>query len=141
MLLPPAVVIHGIDDARAALAPGMPVTLLSARGAALYAGCAVWRSLVALARAEAPAVRAPDILDCADAAGYALSALRLGQHVLVLDLDIPGRAGVAAIAAGCGAVLLPAPPPALDLGRPGATRGLVAWLGGAAADDSQPRLR
>src|SRR5262249_21900556 len=70
----PAVVVHGWTDARAALAPGRPVTLLSARGAALYAGAGWWRALVARARAGHPAVPLEDILDCADASGVALGA-------------------------------------------------------------------
>ena len=57
---PPAVIVHGLDDARAALAPGRPVTLLSAPGAALYAGCGWWRALVRLAQAEQGPGRARD---------------------------------------------------------------------------------
>lgn len=128
--LPPAVIVHGIDDARAALAVGLPVTLLSAPGAALYAGCGYWRALVAKAGAEAPGIVVSDILDCADAAGQALAALRLGQHILVLAPDAAGRPAVAAIAAGSGAMLLAARPPALDLARTGAARRLGAWLHG-----------
>ncbi len=127
---PPAIIIHGIEDARAALTPRLPVTLLSAPGAALYAGCGFWQALVRQARAEFPAVPAPDILDCADAVGYALAALRLGQHMLVLTSDAPGRDAVAAIAAASGAVLLATPPPALDLARAGAARAIGAWLRG-----------
>ena len=51
MTLHPAVVVHGLADAEAALAVGRPVTLLSAPGAALYAGCLWWREMVARARA------------------------------------------------------------------------------------------
>jgi len=130
MDVPPAVIIHGIEDARAALAPSLPLTLLSAPGAALYAGCGFWRALVRQARAEFPGVRAPDILDCADATGYALSALRLGLRMLVVVPDAPGRDAVAAVAAAAGAVLLAAPPPALDLADPAAARRLAAWLRG-----------
>ncbi|MEO9190440.1 MAG: hypothetical protein ABI224_10650 [Acetobacteraceae bacterium] len=130
MEVPPAIVIHGIEDARAALTPGLPVTLLSAPDAALYAGCGFWRALLRQARAEFPSVPSADILDCADASGYALAALRLGQQILVLRADAPGRTAVAAIAEAAGAVLLDARPPALDLAGPGAARGLVAWLRG-----------
>jgi hypothetical protein len=140
MRLPPSVVVHGLDDARTALAEGAPVTLLSAPGAALFAGCAFWHALVDKARAEHPDVTAPDILDCGDAAGQALAALRLGQRILVLAESTPGRKAVAAIAAASGAVLLTARPPALDLARRGAARRLRAWLR-QAPDDSGPRLR
>lgn len=131
--LAPAVVVHGLDHARAALAEGMPATLLSAPGAALYLGCAFWRALATRARAEHPNVPAADILDCADAAGQALAALRIGQHVLVLSPDAAGWDALAAIAARAGAILLPARPPALDLARRGAGRRLRAWLGEAPA--------
>ncbi len=130
MAFPPAVVVHRIEDARTALAPGLPVTLLSAPGAALYAGCGFWRALIGLCRTEHPEVYAPDILDCADASGYALAALRLGQPALALAPDALSRAAVAAIAAEAGALLLEAPPPALDLARPGAERRLMDWLRG-----------
>ena len=78
MELYPATIVHGLGDALAALAPGRPVTLLSAPGAALHAGCGWWRSVVAAARARHPDVPCIDILDCADATGQALAALRIG---------------------------------------------------------------
>ena len=130
MAFPPAVMIHRIEDARAALAPGLPVTLLSGPGAALYAGCGFWRALIALCRAEHPDACAPDILDCADASGYALAALRLGQPALVLASAAPGRDAVAAVAAAAGAILLDVRPPALGLAQRGAERRLVDWLRG-----------
>ena len=79
----PVVVVHGLADARAVLAAGRPVTLLSASGAALFAGCGWWRALVGRARAEFPAVAVDDILDCADAPGLALGAFRIGQRCIV----------------------------------------------------------
>ena len=127
MTLPPAVIIHGLADARAALAAGQPVTLLSAPGAASYAGCGWWRAVVAAAAAGYPGIDAPDVLDCADAPGRALEALSLGCRWLVLH-PCPAWAGVAARAGAQGAVLLDRAPPALDLGQPGAARHLAAWL-------------
>jgi hypothetical protein len=123
MIFPPAVVVHGLRDARAALAPGLPVTLLSARGAALYAGCGWWRALIEAAGAEF------DMLDCADAPGYAMAALRIGQRVIVLDAG-PAFAAVSAAAATLGAVVLVERPAALDLAELGAERRLLAWLQG-----------
>src|SRR5271155_4551308 len=128
MFFPPAVVVHGLDQARAALRPGLPVTLLSARGAALYAGTGWWRAVVAAARAAAPAVEACDILDCADAPGQAMAALRLGQRDIILDAACPGFAAVAAAAATVGAHVLAERPQALDLAERGADRRLAAWL-------------
>ncbi|MGH7103499.1 MAG: hypothetical protein ACREFJ_13990 [Acetobacteraceae bacterium] len=128
MIARPAVIVHGLEDARAALAPGRPVTLLSARGAALYAGCGWWQALVEAARAEFPATDADDVLDCADAPGRALEALRVGLRNLVLDADCPAFAAVERVAAEVGARILPAVPAALDLAQRGASRRLLAWL-------------
>ena len=86
----PAVVMHGLADARTVLAVGAPVTLLSGAGAALYAGCGWWRALIARARTEHPDIPIDDILDCADAPGLALGALRIGQRRIVLDPAAPG---------------------------------------------------
>jgi hypothetical protein len=128
MVVPPAVIVHGLTDACAALAPGLPVTLLSAPGAALYAGCGWWQALVAVAVARHPATPVTDILDCADASGQAMAALRIGLNRLVLWPDAPGRAAVAAIATAAGGFLLESPPPALDFATRGAQRRLAAWL-------------
>lgn len=127
--LPPAVVVHSLADARAALRPGRPVLLLSAPGAASYAGCGWWRALIDRAVAEAAgACEAPDMLDCADFPGRAVEALRAGCLRLVLDPAVPAFADVAARAAALSAMVLPTRPPALDLARPGARRQLDAWL-------------
>ena len=130
MLLPPAVIVHGLPDARMALRPARPVTLLSARGAAAYAGVLWWRELIAAARAAHPATPVQDVLDCADAPGHAMAALRAGQRLLVLDAACPAFAAVAAAAATLGAHVLPAPPPALDLAERSARRRLPRWLAG-----------
>jgi hypothetical protein len=129
MITQPAVVVHGLADARAALRPGYPVTLLSAPGAARFAGCLWWRELVAAARAEQPATPVRDVLDCGDAPGLAMAAQRVGQRRLVLAAG-PAFAAVAMAADGLGAVVLAERPPALDLARRGNLRRLRAWLGG-----------
>ena len=125
----PAVIVHGVEDARIALCFGQPLTLLSGPGAALYAGCGWWRELARLARQEFPAIAIADALDCADAAGRALEAMRIGQSCLILSPGAPGFAAVAAIAASRGLLLLTERPPALDLAERGASRRLGAWLG------------
>lgn len=128
MIRQPAVVVHGLDHARQSLRPGWPVALLSAEGAAGFAGCLWWRELVAAARAAYPATAAIDILDCAAAPGHAMAALRTGQRILVLDPACPAFPAVVAAARTLGAVVLDARPPALDLGKPGAHRALAGWL-------------
>lgn len=134
MSLARAVVIHRLADARMALECGRPVTLLSGVGAASYAGCGWWRALVAQALADAGR-DAPDVLDCADAPGRAVEALRAGCRRLVLAGDVPAFADVAGRAAVLGAVVLPARPAALDLARRGALRRLDAWLAGGSASE------
>ena len=129
MILPPAVVVHGAANARDALAPGRPVLLLSAPGAAAYLGALWWRALIA-------AVHAPlDALDCADQPGRALEALAAGCRIVVL-LPCPAFPDVAARAQG--ALVLSARPPSLDLGQRGAARHIHAWL---AQDDTAAPIR
>ncbi len=119
---PPAITIHSIEHARLALASGRAVTLISAPAAAVFAGPAWWRALIA-----ACATRDPDILDCADAPGRALEALALGCGRLVL-LPCPAWPSVAERAAMAGALLLAARPACLDLADPAASRRIDAWL-------------
>jgi hypothetical protein len=108
------VIVHGLHDAVAALAEaavsGNPVTLLSAPGAAAYAGCGWWNAVVAEARAMHPEVPCTNILDCADATGLALAALRIGLSSLVLWPEAPGREAVVAIAGSMGGFVLAAAP-------------------------------
>ena len=56
--------------------PGLPITLLSARGAALYAGCGWWRAVIDRARGESLSPAVTDIL-----------ADRL-EHALLLRPDV-----------------------------------------------------
>ncbi len=123
--LPPAVIVHSLADVRTALAPGRPLTLLSAPGAAQFAGCLWWRALLEAANFSGPA-----LLDCAAAPGRALEALHLGLGGVVLRAPAPVFALVAALAAAQGALALPLAPPALDLCLNGATRRLDSWLAG-----------
>jgi hypothetical protein len=132
MIVHPAVIVHGVADAKAALAPGLPVTLLSAPGAALFAGCLWWREIVAAARVACPGTAATDILDCADASGMAMGALRSGVCRLILWPAAPGWAAVAKIAESQGGFVLSQAPPALDLARRNAIRRLHAWLSDSA---------
>jgi hypothetical protein len=106
MDLYPAVIVHGLKDAVTALAREEPVTLLSAPGAALYAGCGWWQALVGTARSEYPDVPCVDVLDCADGTGQALAALRIGLTRLVLWPEAPGRDAVVAIADARGGFVL-----------------------------------
>jgi hypothetical protein len=142
MVVYPAVVIHGLAEARDVLARGRPVSLFSAPGAGLYAGCGWWRALIVRARAEFPETPALAVLDCAHGAGQALAALRIGVVHLVLWPDAPGWPAVAAIARAKGGFLLDRLPPALDLARRGSIRMLDDWLQArSVTGDIWPELR
>jgi hypothetical protein len=123
MQLPKAVMIHGLADARDALAAARAVTLLSAPGAGLFAGCRWWLELLAAAGATGPA-----LLDCGDAPGRAVEALKCGINGIVLACEPSIFASVAGLAAAQGAILRAAAPPSLDLAARGARRHLAAWL-------------
>ena len=77
-----AIIVHHLDHARAALAAaaecGRPVILLSAAGAAGYAGAPWFLRVVALATDEHPEAQWDAVLDCADRPGHVLAALRQG---------------------------------------------------------------
>ncbi len=128
MIVHPAVIVHGLDDAKIALGQGLPVTLLSAPGAAAYAGCLWWRQVVAVARAASPDTAAIDVLDCADASALAMGALRSGVTRLVLWPEAPSWTVVAAIAQLQGGFVLRQAPAALDLSSRSAIRQLDLWL-------------
>lgn len=124
MIYPPAIIVHGMRDIRIALAPALPVTILSAPGAALYAGCGWWAALL-----TAGGVSGPAFLDCADAPGRAWEGLKLGLPGIILA-PCPAWPQIAAYAATRGAALLDSAPPALDLATPGAARQVEPWLTG-----------
>ena len=89
----------------------------------MYAGCLWWQALIAAAETAGPA-----FLDCADAPGRAVEALRLGVRGVILACEPDLFAAVGGIAREKNAVLLADAPPALDLALPGAGRKLEAWL-------------
>jgi len=115
--LPPAIVIHGLGHAQAALAAaaglGVAVTLISAEGAAGYAGPAWFRMVVDEARAAHPEAQATAVLDCGDMPGHALAALRDGATVIRFSGDTMAK--IEDIAAQCGARVIAERPEVLDL--------------------------
>jgi hypothetical protein len=135
-----AVVVHDAMQAAAALAmarhvlpSGTLLALLSAPAAALYLSP---RLFLAITGPATPG--ALPVLDCGMAPGHALAALRAGCPALVLPATCAGFPALAAAAAEAGALLLPEAPPALDMAslRPGNPRDdarLQAWLAQPAA--------
>jgi hypothetical protein len=104
-----AVVVHCLDHALAALAAAaaleVPVTLMSGPGAAGYAGPDWFLAVQRQARARHPGVEVTAILDCAEAPGRALAALRRGAKAIRLGGNAKASARVAAIALAMGARL------------------------------------
>ena len=130
-----AVIVHDRAHALAALAAareaGVPVTLLSAPGAAASLGAAVFQAMIADARAGYTDVAAAAVLDCGAHPGLALAALRQGVEAVVFDGPGATAAKIADIAGRSGATLYRRPPPALDLAE--ADEPLAAcraWLAG-----------
>jgi hypothetical protein len=117
-LWPRGVVIRSAAEAASALRVATELgldgllPLLSLPGAGLWLGPGLFLTLVQRAAAAQPLVSPWPVLDCADAPGHALAALRGGVAAVVLDPDAPGYAAVAAVAAGLGGTLLPRAPPA-----------------------------
>lgn len=129
-------IVRGDRDVAAVLAAVQAidrrVTLLSAPGAAAFAGPLWWAALVRHAHAIGPGLVASDILDAADAPATALAAFRCGCRAVALDPACPAWPGVASVAREIGAALLDSLPPSLDLAARGAARRLPEWL----ADDT-----
>jgi hypothetical protein len=89
------------------------VTLLSATGAAGYAGPSWFRAVVDEARATHPDVEVTAVLDCGDMPGHALAALRDGVAAIRFSGDTAAK--IADIAAQYGALVIAERPEALDL--------------------------
>ena len=112
MTLPPAVLVQDRASIERALAPGLQVTLLSPPGFAGYAGAPWWQALLRAARFDGPS-----LLDCGDAPGRALEALRIGLPGVVVAARGDVFAQIVAIARVSGAMALEVAPPALDVRR------------------------
>lgn len=97
-------------DAALEAAGGAPLRFLSAEGAAAFLGAAGFRALLGEHWPHG-------ILDCADAPGFALEALRLGARSLVLAPAVPAFPALEALAREAGAEILPARPVAVELAR------------------------
>jgi fructose/tagatose bisphosphate aldolase len=115
----PRIIVHSPDHARAAVAAAaalhVPVTLVSAPGAGAYAGAAWFKALVAEATAAFPQAAVYAILDCGEAPGAVLAALRAGFRRVIFTGAEAARLRLVAFAGTRDAVLDPAEAPALDL--------------------------
>lgn len=102
-------IVHNIDHARAAAAAaaeqGLPILIRSADGAAAYAGAGWFFHLVDIVRTEYPTADLAASLDCADAPGLALAALRQGLKMIRYRGSRRTAQKVAAIATQYGATM------------------------------------
>ena len=108
--MPPQIVVHTLADAVAALeaaqAAGCAVVLASAPGAAGYAGPLWFCELAAQARTAVPQAHFTAVLDCADAPGHALAAIRAGVTAIAFTFDGPPAAALRDIARQAGVAIL-----------------------------------
>jgi hypothetical protein len=128
-----AIRVHSAADAHAALRAAaslnVAVTLISAEGAAGYAGAGYFSALIADARTAFPSVTMNAVLDCGDAAGYVLGALRQGVKSVRFSGDDGTAAKLGAIARAQDATLITAEIAALDLARVDDAEGACrTWL-------------
>ncbi|RKK05677.1 hypothetical protein [Teichococcus wenyumeiae] len=136
-----AVLVHdaagmalALAAAREVLPAGLTLPLLSAPGAAHWLSPRLFLAMVAQASGGTTVPFLP-VLDCGMAAGHALAALRAGCPALVLSAACPAFPTLASAAAECGAQLWPEAPEALDTaglrpGDPWAGARLREWLRG-----------
>ncbi|MEX2614835.1 MAG: hypothetical protein WD767_01950 [Alphaproteobacteria bacterium] len=97
----------------AAAALARPLTLISAPDAASSVGPVWFAALVDDARAGFPDTELESILDCGDAPGHALAALRIGFRTI--RFDGPAAARIIDIARQYNACVIPVRPESLDL--------------------------
>jgi len=138
----PQIIVHSLAEAVAALeaaqALAMTVTLVSPAGAAAVAGPAWFAALLGEARRAVPGASFRGVLDCADAAGYALAALRHGVPAIAFDGAPDAAAKLRDIAVQCGAEIIAVDfATALDLrGHSDAAAACRTWLAGRVTESS-----
>jgi hypothetical protein len=142
----PAIVAHTLDHAKAALAAAertkTAILLLSPEGFAAYGGALLFRAILRQAQAAHPRARFSAMLDCGDAPGHALGALRMGFKDVRLGGKASARVRVASIAARMKAKVAAKRPPALDLlDRADPEEDCVKFLGSRTARGSATRKK
>jgi hypothetical protein len=94
--------ISTLNDAVEALRQGGPVRLRSLPFASTSLGAAGFQAIIAAARTAVPDVEAEAVLDCGDAPGHVLGALRMGleavsvaasDEILIRLADIAAQTG------------------------------------------------
>ena len=118
----PAFIVHDLPQAIAALTAaadsGHAIALWSPPEAARSLGAGYFLAMIAAARQVVPAARSTAVLDCGEAPGLAMAALRGGAEAVHVAAALPVLANLAAIAGQQGARLEPERLAAFDLGGP-----------------------
>lgn len=128
-----AVVVHDLAQARLTLAVaetlGVSVTLVSPPGAAASMGAGYFQAMVTRAGGDHPRVSFSAVLDCADAPGLVLAALRQGLLAIRFTGSKAVAAKLAEIATQQGATLVCGAIESLDLLKTAEPEvALRAWL-------------
>ena len=131
---PRIIIVHGIAHARAAAAAAtaldVAVRIRSAPGAAAYGGAGWFLEMMAIVRAEFPDARIEASLDCADAPGYAMAALRRGAAMIRFRGSKAAGEKIAQLTDAHGAALDTARAKPLDLlGVGNSEKTCLDWLG------------
>jgi hypothetical protein len=128
-------VADALTACRAAATARSVVTLVSPPGAGLFAGPVWFKALTAIVRRESGATRkdARFVLDCADAPGAVLAAIRAGVEACAFAGNAKARSRLAAIAERAGVALVDPPSEALELTQNSDFDTLVAWFSSPAA--------
>ncbi len=114
-------IVHDLAQSVAALRAGVEfgarIVIESPPGAAGYWGAPYFLAMIAAARAAVPEARCDAVLDCGDAPGAAMEAIRVGVPAvrLVASTEVAERIGDIALQSGARVEMGPAPADALDL--------------------------
>jgi len=129
-----AVRVHGLDDALRTCAVAneleVAITLMSASAAVRSMGPAWFRNIAREVEQAYPDLDFEAVLDCGDAAGYALAALRAGVETIRFSGNASASGKIREIAAMYGSRVTRKPTQILDIrGAPNAEAALRKWLG------------
>lgn len=138
-----AIVVHDLAQARTVLAAAegltAEITLASPKDCALTHGPSWFRLLLAQAEAEYPNLRITGVLDCADAPGLALAALREGlRHIVLRGGHSKARRALSEIAEAYGGTVYGSSLQLIDPAQFAESRdAILAWRGKTASPHRQ----
>lgn len=128
-----AIIFHSLDHVRAALSAerdsGVDILLVTAPGAARYAGADHLKKILDLALSENEGADPDVVIDCGEGAGPAMWSLRVGWKLLAFSGEATVKQKISDMAVQCGARLVDIPTEALDLlDEPNPEAACLRWL-------------